>query len=96
MIVAQVTGSGREQAAEILSTAQWQLQVFCVILIILIIMMPIAMIMIMKTTQWQLQVVYDLDESMTRYHSYIYLSIGQAALSRYFDETVTPYRSSKH
>jgi len=38
----QVTGSGREQAAEILSTAQWQLQ---------------------------------------------------AALSRYFDETVTPYRS---
>jgi len=38
----QVTGSEREQAAEILSTAQWQLQ---------------------------------------------------AALSRYFDETVTPYRS---
>jgi len=38
----QVTGSGREQAAEILSTAQWQLQ---------------------------------------------------AALSRYFDDTVTPYRS---
>ena len=33
---------------------------------------------------------------MTRYPFYIYLSIGQAALSRYFDETVTPYRSSKH
>ena len=28
----QVTGSEREQAAEILSTAQWQLQVFCGIL----------------------------------------------------------------
>ena len=33
---------------------------------------------------------------MTRYPFYIYLSIVQAALSRYFDETVTPYRYSRH